>query len=212
MTSGRAGARFAASAARAISLMAMVGLAGVSRRRCGFSARRNAAVEARGNFPRELECLRRRRLQKIVNEVLCAAVKGNRVHDDRPGLSTVSIAVMMAAIPELNTRAAWRAGFERHDLVFEDLGVGMVKTRIDEVDLLARLGLDAARHQSKRARRPPDWRTRKWRYEIPRVLRTPRKAAGRSPRVRTSVGGCRVDSPSFRCGMAAPPSDHSVTL
>ena len=37
------------------------------------------------------------------------------------------------------------AGFERHDLVFENLGVGMREAGVDQVGALAVLGLDLAR-------------------------------------------------------------------
>ena len=54
---------------------------------------------------------------------------------------------MIAAMPELKTSAAVGAGFERHDLVFENFGVGMIEARIDQVGLLAGLGCGAAGHQ-----------------------------------------------------------------
>ncbi len=50
----------------------------------------------------------------------------------------------MAAMPELKTAASRRAGFEGHDLVLEDLRVGVREAGIDEVGALAVLGLDLA--------------------------------------------------------------------
>ena len=48
---------------------------------------------------------------------------------------------MMAAMPELNTSAECAPGFERDNLLLQNLRVGMIEARIHQVDLLARLGL-----------------------------------------------------------------------
>ena len=66
------------------------------------------------------------------------------------GRAKVKKAVMMAAMPELKTAASRRAGFERHDLVFQNLGVRMREARIDQVGALARRRLNLARGDGER--------------------------------------------------------------
>ncbi len=55
-----------------------------------------------------------------------------------------------AGVEYYGGRCAW---FERQDLIFEDLRVGMVETGINEIDVLARSPLGSATHQIERSLR-----------------------------------------------------------
>ncbi len=79
--------------------------------------------------------------------MLRAAVDGHRVHHRIAGVKHGQQGGHNRGHAGVERECSRSAGFERHDLVFQNLRIGMVKTRIDQVDLFIRFALDPAGHE-----------------------------------------------------------------
>ena len=91
------------------------------------------------------------RAEKILDQVLRAAVNGDGVNDVLAGPREGEQRGHDGGHPGVENQRRVRAGFERHHALFQDFGVGVIEARIDQVGLLACIGLGAAGHQVESA-------------------------------------------------------------
>ena len=145
---------------------ASVGLAGVSTKTSfeigerGGGARQRVAIAGRHADRREAE-----RFEHLVDEVLRAAVERLRVKKRRPARQEREAAGRDRRHARVEDGRALRAALERHELIFENLGVRVREPRVDQVDVFvlgrrelaerdrerALGGLGAREHERRRA-------------------------------------------------------------
>ncbi len=91
------------------------------------------------------------RAEKILDQVLGAAVNGDGVNDVLTGPREGEQRGHDGGHPGVENQGRVRAGFERHHARLQDFGVGVIEARIDQVGLLAGVWLGAASHQVESA-------------------------------------------------------------
>ncbi len=85
--------------------------------------------------------------EKILDQMLRAAVNGDRVDDVLAGPREREQRGHDGGHPGVEHQCRVRAGFKRHQTLFQNFGVGMIEARVNQVGLLAGVGLGASGHQ-----------------------------------------------------------------
>ena len=143
MITGRSGFLDAVSAARSISVMMSVGLAGVSRYTMQqFSAERMACVDRRRIARRHRNPAHSERLEEGVDQAGGAAVERSGIHDGAVGPREREECGHDRRHARIENRGLPSTRLQRHDLVLQDLRIRMRESRIDQVGPFALGGLD----------------------------------------------------------------------
>ena len=186
ITTGWSGCVAAACAARSISIMVMVGFAGVSMYTMqGLRASRMAfssAAESPGGTGTPVTA---ERGQEAVDQAGGSAVERGGVDNGAIGPRVGEERRHDRGHPGVEHRGVGGAGLEGHNLVFQNLRVGMREPRVDQLRPLAILGLDLAGGDGeRRARLPPGSQTRRSNCETLPVSPILPIRLGSKPRVR----------------------------
>lgn len=88
-----------------------------------------------------------KRAQEILDQVLRAAVDGDGVNDVLSGVRKGEKRGDDGGHAGVETQGRVRARFERDHARFQDLGIGVIEARVDQVGLLANIGLCASGDQ-----------------------------------------------------------------
>ncbi len=88
-----------------------------------------------------------KRAEKILNQVLRAAINGDGVNYILAGTGEGEQGGHDGRHPRIENQCRVRAGFKRYHARFQNFGVGVVEARIDQIGLLAGCRLSTSSHQ-----------------------------------------------------------------